>query len=222
LIHPSVPAITVPLPPNALPRRTVISGMALLPERVAVPKGDVYIGGCLSRRDFARHLAANSPTRSPICPLSCLIFHSPMMRSSLIYPLRPSNTGKSLEDVVKESHGVNVPLFNNAAQHYNHWEYWKSIKPNGGGKIPGKLEKALIETFGSIETVKQEFASRHDAIRFWLGVARLEGREDLRRKDRERRKSFNSGGNADFDHRCLGAYLLYRLLECRLSQSLFR
>jgi len=64
--------------------------------------------------------------------------------------------GKSLEDVVKESHGVNVPLFNNAAQHYNHWEYWKSIKPKGGGKIPGKLQKALIETFGSIETVKQE------------------------------------------------------------------
>jgi len=65
-------------------------------------------------------------------------------------------TGKSLEEVVKESYGVNVALFNNAAQHYNHSEYWKSIKPNGGGKIPGKLEKALVETFGSIEKVKQE------------------------------------------------------------------
>src|ERR1700758_3646046 len=65
-------------------------------------------------------------------------------------------TGKSLEDVVKESYGVNVPLFNNSAQHFNHSEYWKSIKPNGGGKIPGKLEKALVETFGSIEKVKQE------------------------------------------------------------------
>jgi superoxide dismutase, Fe-Mn family len=64
--------------------------------------------------------------------------------------------GKSLEDVVKESYGVNLPLFNNAAQHYNHSEYWKSIKPNGGGNIPGKLEKALVETFGSIEKVKQE------------------------------------------------------------------
>jgi superoxide dismutase, Fe-Mn family len=64
--------------------------------------------------------------------------------------------GKSLEDVVKESYGVNVPLFNNAAQHYNHSEYWKSIKPDAGGKIPGNLEKALVETFGSIEKVKQE------------------------------------------------------------------
>ena len=65
-------------------------------------------------------------------------------------------TDKSLEDVVKQSYGANVPLFNNAAQHYNHSEYWKSIKPDGGGKIPGALEKALLQTFGSIEKVKHE------------------------------------------------------------------
>jgi superoxide dismutase, Fe-Mn family len=64
--------------------------------------------------------------------------------------------GKSLEDVVKESYGKNVPLFNNAAQHYNHSEYWKSIKPGGASKVPGELEKALIESFGSIEKVKQD------------------------------------------------------------------
>lgn len=64
--------------------------------------------------------------------------------------------GKTLEEVVKEAYGKNIPLFNNAAQHYNHWEYWKSIKPNGGGSVPGNLEKALIEAFGSIENVKQE------------------------------------------------------------------
>jgi superoxide dismutase, Fe-Mn family len=64
---------------------------------------------------------------------------------------------KSLEEVIKNSHGKNVPLFNNAAQHYNHVEYWKSMKPNGGGKIPGSLEKALIASFGSIDKMKQEF-----------------------------------------------------------------
>ncbi|MCI0600725.1 MAG: superoxide dismutase, partial [Beijerinckiaceae bacterium] len=51
--------------------------------------------------------------------------------------------GKSLEDVVKETYSKNVSLFNNAAQHYNHSEYWKSIKPNGSGKVPGRLEKAI-------------------------------------------------------------------------------
>lgn len=63
--------------------------------------------------------------------------------------------GKPLEDIIKESHGKNVPLFNNAAQHYNHSEYWKSIKP-GGSKIPGALENALITAFGSIDKVKQD------------------------------------------------------------------
>lgn len=64
--------------------------------------------------------------------------------------------GKSLEEIIKESHKNNLPLFNNAAQHYNHSEYWKSIKPNGGGAIPGALEKALIESFGSIDGVKEK------------------------------------------------------------------
>lgn len=64
--------------------------------------------------------------------------------------------GKTLEDVVKESYGKNVPLFNNAAQHYNHSEYWKSIKPNGGGAIPGALEKALIDSFGSVAKAKED------------------------------------------------------------------
>ncbi len=64
---------------------------------------------------------------------------------------------KSLEDVVKESFGKNVPLFNNAAQHYNHIGFWKWMKPNGGGSIPGALEKALIDGFGSVAKAKEDF-----------------------------------------------------------------
>jgi len=64
--------------------------------------------------------------------------------------------GKSLEEIIKASHGKNVPLFNNAAQHFNHSEYWNSMKPQGGGKIPGNLEKALISSFGSIGQMKKD------------------------------------------------------------------
>jgi len=67
--------------------------------------------------------------------------------------------GKSLEEIIKDSYGKNVPLFNNAAQHYNHTEYWKSIKPNGGGAIPGALEKALIDSFGSVDKAKEELVA---------------------------------------------------------------
>src|ERR1019366_9103917 len=78
--------------------------------------------------------------------------------------------GKSLEEIVKETYGKNVPLFNNAAQHYNHSEYWKSIKPNGGGKVPGKLEKALIEAFGS-ERASRTWCrpGRHSSVPAGLG-----------------------------------------------------
>jgi len=64
--------------------------------------------------------------------------------------------GKSLEDIVRGSFGKNAGLFNNAGQHYNHLHFWKWMKPNGGGKIPGELEKALIDSFGSVEKAKED------------------------------------------------------------------
>lgn len=63
---------------------------------------------------------------------------------------------KPLAEIVKESHGKNVPLFNNAAQAYNHTHFWQWLKPNGGGAIPGKLEKALIDSFGSVDEAKKQ------------------------------------------------------------------
>ena len=65
--------------------------------------------------------------------------------------------GKSLEEVVKDSFGKNAPLFNNAAQHYNHVYFWKWMKPNGGGAVPGKIEKAIAESLGSLAKAKEDF-----------------------------------------------------------------
>lgn len=65
--------------------------------------------------------------------------------------------GKSLEEVVKDSFGKNAPLFNNAAQHYNHLHFWKWMKPNGGGAVPGKVEKAIVESLGSLAKAKEDF-----------------------------------------------------------------
>jgi Fe-Mn family superoxide dismutase len=63
---------------------------------------------------------------------------------------------RSVEDVILQTHGKNAALFNNAAQHYNHTLFWHVMKPNGGGKVPGMLEKGLKEAFGSLENAKQE------------------------------------------------------------------
>jgi Fe-Mn family superoxide dismutase len=67
--------------------------------------------------------------------------------------------GKSLEEICKVSFAKPElsTLFNNAGQHWNHIHFWKWMKPNGGGSIPGELEKKLKEDFGSIDAFKEQF-----------------------------------------------------------------
>ena len=64
--------------------------------------------------------------------------------------------GKPLEEIVKGSFGKNAAVFNNAGQHYNHIHFWKWMKPRGGGKIPGEVEKALKDAFGSVDKAKED------------------------------------------------------------------
>ncbi|WP_295806198.1 superoxide dismutase [uncultured Nitratireductor sp.] len=66
--------------------------------------------------------------------------------------------GLSLEDVVKQSHGKNAGLFNNAAQHYNHVHFWKWMKKDGGGKsLPGALAKAVDSDLGGYDKFRADF-----------------------------------------------------------------
>ncbi len=64
--------------------------------------------------------------------------------------------GKSLEDIVRGSFGNRPGVFNNAGQHYNHMHFWKWMKPNGSGAVPGELEKALVDSFGSVAKAKED------------------------------------------------------------------
>jgi len=50
------------------------------------------------------------------------------------------------------------PLFNNAAQHWNHSFYWKSMSPDGGGAPEGEVADALNEAFGSFDAFSKEFS----------------------------------------------------------------
>ena len=64
---------------------------------------------------------------------------------------------KPVEEVVKGTFGKNQPLFNNAAQHYNHSHFWKWMKKDGGGdKLPGKLEKHITSDIGPLANVKDD------------------------------------------------------------------
>lgn len=65
--------------------------------------------------------------------------------------------GKSLEDVVQASFKDHPGLFNQVGQHFNHIHFWKWMKPNGGGAIPGELEAKIKEDFGSVDALRQQF-----------------------------------------------------------------
>jgi Fe-Mn family superoxide dismutase len=51
------------------------------------------------------------------------------------------------------------PIFNNAAQTWNHTFYWQSLKPKGGGEPPVALKKLVEGSFGSFDVCKQALAS---------------------------------------------------------------
>jgi len=61
----------------------------------------------------------------------------------------------SLEDTIKKASG---PVFNNAAQIWNHTFYWKSLSPKGGGSASGALGAAIDKKWGSFDAFKEAFS----------------------------------------------------------------
>lgn len=74
--------------------------------------------------------------------------------------------GKSLEEIVTGTYQKGAVaqngIFNNASQHWNHAQFWEMMSPNPG-KIPGELESALKESFGSVDEFKKQFAAKGGA-----------------------------------------------------------
>ncbi len=61
---------------------------------------------------------------------------------------------KTLEQIILSSDG---PVFNNAAQVWNHTFFWNSMKPAGGGKPTGKIAAQIAADFGSYDAFRAEF-----------------------------------------------------------------
>ena len=62
--------------------------------------------------------------------------------------------GKTLEEIIRTAKG---PIFNNAAQTWNHTFFWNCLSPEGGGKPKGELASAIDKSFGSFDAFKDEF-----------------------------------------------------------------
>jgi Fe-Mn family superoxide dismutase len=66
---------------------------------------------------------------------------------------------ESLVDVIMQSaHKAALkPLFNSAAQAWNHTFYWQSMKKEGGGQPKAALLDKINEQFGSYDEFKKQF-----------------------------------------------------------------
>ena len=67
--------------------------------------------------------------------------------------------GKSLEEVIMAVAGKpdKQPVFNNAAQVWNHTFFWKGMKPGGGGHPTGELAEKIAAAFGGWDMEAADF-----------------------------------------------------------------
>jgi Fe-Mn family superoxide dismutase len=67
---------------------------------------------------------------------------------------------KSLEEIIKGTYDASGVaqngIFNNISQLWNHNQFWEMMSP-GASKMPGELEKAIIESFGSVDKMMDDF-----------------------------------------------------------------
>jgi len=75
----------------------------------------------------------------------------------------------SLEEMVLRTEG---PIFNNAAQVWNHTFYWHCMSPLGGGEPGDELAAAIDRAFGSFAEFKEKF-TQSALTRFGSGWAWL-------------------------------------------------
>ena len=63
-----------------------------------------------------------------------------------------------LEKIIAATFGLadKSAVFNNAAQHWNHSFYWRSLKPQGGGEPGGALRQKIEASFGSVDACRKE------------------------------------------------------------------
>ena len=70
--------------------------------------------------------------------------------------------GKSLEEIVRGTYAAGSVaqngIFNNASQHWNHMQFWEMMGPTGRA-MPSELEKAIVDSFGSVDAFRDEFCA---------------------------------------------------------------
>lgn len=69
---------------------------------------------------------------------------------------------RSLEEIILMKNEINIKIYNNAAQVYNHDFYWKSLSPNR--EKSDEMISLLERSFGSVKTFEDSFVNSAMAV----------------------------------------------------------
>ena len=64
----------------------------------------------------------------------------------------------SLEEIIRMTAREGGPLFNNAAQAWNHSFFWQCLAPKAGGKPAAAAAKAIDRSFGGYDAFRKAFS----------------------------------------------------------------
>jgi Fe-Mn family superoxide dismutase len=103
---------------------------------------------------------------APVISQETIEYHYGKHHAAYVNKLNELTQGKpladlSLEEVVKKTwkQPNDQPVFNNAAQVWNHTFYWNCLAPKGGGDPTGKVAEAINKAFGDFKTFKEKFST---------------------------------------------------------------
>ena len=136
--------------PSASARKAKASGKLTFPMNPSVsialpalPYAEDALAPVISRETMGYHYGKHHKTY--VDKLNGLIANTPYADMTL---------ERIIQSTAKEP--AKSAIFNNAAQVWNHWFYWLSLSPDGGGKPGGKLARKIEEEFGDFDSFASE------------------------------------------------------------------
>ena len=91
--------------------------------------------------------------------------------------LADANLSDLIRDLSSLPEAIRPAVRNNGGGHSNHTFFWQCLSPNGGGLPSGPLGDAINSTFGSLDSLKDQF-KKAALTRFGSGWAWLVKRSD--------------------------------------------
>jgi len=103
---------------------------------------------------------------APVISQETIEYHHGKHHAAYVNKLNELIEGKplaqlSLEEVIRKTwkQTNEQPVFNNAAQVWNHTFYWNCLAPKAGGEPTGKVKEAIDKSFGDFKTFREKFSA---------------------------------------------------------------